>query len=66
MTSAVLTHDRKDDLRRRIRIVIAVFAVREGVQAWKGDACCAAPVGVLTGERDVEGCEDGRCAAEVR
>lgn len=42
-------------------LVIAVFAVREGVEAWKGDACCAAPVAVLTGERDVEGCEDGCC-----
>jgi len=42
-------------------LVIAVFAVREGVEAWKGDACCAAPVAVLTGERDSEDCEDGCC-----
>ncbi|MGV2953096.1 cation transporter [Glutamicibacter sp. AGC46] len=40
-------------------LVIAVFAVREGIEAWKGDACCAAPVAVLTGERGVESCDDG-------
>lgn len=44
-------------------IVIAVFAVREGVEAWRGDACCAAPVSALTGERHVDGCEDGCCTA---
>ncbi|WP_413543822.1 cation transporter [Citricoccus nitrophenolicus] len=44
-------------------IVIAVFAVREGVEAWRGDACCAAPVSALTGERDVDRCEDGCCTA---
>lgn len=43
-------------------LVIAVFAVREGIEAWKGDACCAAPVAVLTGERETETCEDGCCA----
>lgn len=43
-------------------LVIAVFAVREGIEAWKGDACCGTPVTVLTGERQAEGCEDGCCA----
>lgn len=43
-------------------LVIAVFAVREGVEAWKGDACCAAPVAVLAGEREADGCKDGCCA----
>lgn len=43
-------------------LVIAVYAVREGVEAWKGDACCAAPVAVLTGEREADGCKDGCCA----
>nr|WP_152817528.1 cation transporter [Pseudactinotalea sp. HY160] len=42
-------------------LVIAVFAVREGVEAWKGDACCAAPVVELTGERDVDECDDACC-----
>ncbi|WP_411732855.1 cation transporter [Paeniglutamicibacter sp.] len=31
-------------------LVIAVFAVREGREAWRGEAC-AQPVSVLTGER---------------
>jgi divalent metal cation (Fe/Co/Zn/Cd) transporter len=34
-------------------LVIAGFAVREGVEAWRGDAC-AVPVAALTGEREVE------------
>lgn len=34
-------------------LVIAAFAVREGVEAWRGDACTV-PVSVLTGEREVE------------
>jgi divalent metal cation (Fe/Co/Zn/Cd) transporter len=32
-------------------LVIAAFAVREGVEAWRGDVC-AEPVAVLTGERE--------------
>ncbi|WP_309127187.1 cation transporter [Microbacterium sp.] len=43
-------------------LVIAGFAVREGIEAWRGDACCAAPVSVLTGEREPDGCADGCCA----
>lgn len=31
-------------------LVIAGFAIREGREAWRGDACCAAPVASLTGE----------------
>ena len=42
-------------------LVIAGFALREGVEAWKGDACCAAPVGALTGERSTGTCEDDCC-----
>lgn len=34
-------------------LVIAGFAVREGVEAWRGDACTV-PVAVLTGEREPE------------
>jgi len=37
-------------------LVIAGFAVREGLEAWKGDAC-AVPVSALTGERAVEPCD---------
>ncbi|WP_105036900.1 cation transporter [Cryobacterium aureum] len=34
-------------------LVIVVFAVREGLEAWRGDAC-KVPVAALTGERDVD------------
>ncbi|CAN5211606.1 cation transporter [soil metagenome] len=34
-------------------LVIAGWAIKEGVEAWRGDAC-AVPVGALTGERVVE------------
>ena len=34
-------------------LVIAGFAVREGIEAWKGDTC-AVPVSALTGERPVD------------
>jgi len=37
-------------------LAIAVFAVREGLEAWRGDACCATPVSALTGEREPVGC----------
>lgn len=42
-------------------LVIAVVAVREGVAAWRGDACCAVPVGVLTDEQPINGFEDDCC-----
>ena len=38
-------------------LVIGVFAVREGIEAWNGDTC-ATPVGVLTGE-EVEHTREG-------
>ncbi|NLE80546.1 MAG: cation transporter [Rhodococcus sp.] len=47
-------------------LVIAVFAVREGIEAWKGDACCAAPVAVLTGEREGDSCETDCCTSDAR
>ncbi|WP_165069923.1 cation transporter [Marisediminicola senii] len=37
-------------------LVIVVFAVREGLEAWRGDAC-KTPVSALTGERDVKACD---------
>ncbi|ONI64061.1 cobalt transporter [Leifsonia sp. ALI-44-B] len=43
-------------------LVIAVFAVREGLEAWKGESCTV-PVSALTGEREVEACE---CCAPAR
>ena len=34
-------------------LVIAAFAVREGLEAWRGDACTV-PIAALTGERTVD------------
>ena len=34
-------------------LVIVVFAVKEGIEAWKGDSCTV-PVSVLTGEREAD------------
>lgn len=44
-------------------LVIAGFAIRAGIEAWRGDACCTAPVAVLTGEREPESCDDACCAS---
>lgn len=43
-------------------LVIAGFAVREGIEAWRGEACCATPVAALTGERESTHCADDCCA----
>ena len=45
-------------------LVIAGFAIREGLEAWRGDVCCAVPVSVLTGEREAEHCDDDCCAPQ--
>jgi len=37
-------------------LVIVVFAVREGLEAWRGDAC-KSPLDAITGEREVEACD---------
>ena len=38
-------------------LVIAAFAVREGVEAWKGDACATA-VGMILEEEEQTGAHD--------
>lgn len=45
-------------------LVIAAVAVREGLEAWRGDACCA-PAGLrrATGDADAGACQDGCCAS---
>ncbi|WP_102159263.1 cation transporter [Zhihengliuella halotolerans] len=43
-------------------LVIAAFAVREGIEAWRGDACCT-PVSQLVAEDDDAACADG-CAPD--
>lgn len=40
-------------------LVIAAIAVKEGVDAWRGDVCCAPVAG---GETSGTGCTDGCCA----
>lgn len=37
-------------------LVVVAFAVREGIEAWRGDAC-KQPVTALTGERQVDACD---------
>jgi hypothetical protein len=34
-------------------LVVVFFAIREGIEAWRGDSC-SVPVSVLTGEREPE------------
>ncbi|MER7505297.1 cation transporter [Nonomuraea pusilla] len=48
-------------------LVIAAVAVKEGREAWRGDACCAVPTsrsGSITSEAD--DCADGCCAQEAQ
>jgi divalent metal cation (Fe/Co/Zn/Cd) transporter len=45
-------------------LVIAAVAVKEGREAWRGDACCAPGAGLTTARSsrvDGEGCADGCC-----
>ncbi|HEX8510290.1 MAG TPA: cation transporter [Propionibacteriaceae bacterium] len=50
-------------------LVIAGVAVKEGVEAWRGDTCCTPPSGLLAGQdtEDLDdccgegGCSDGCC-----
>ncbi|MDP9867621.1 MULTISPECIES: cation transporter [Streptosporangium] len=46
-------------------LVIAAVAVKEGREAWRGDACCAVPAAVPTpsaGAVESDGCADGCCS----
>jgi divalent metal cation (Fe/Co/Zn/Cd) transporter len=45
-------------------VAIAAFAIREGVDAWRGDACCTPASQLVGGDRthcDDEHCDDGCC-----
>lgn len=44
-------------------LVIAVVAIREGVDAWQGKGCCAPPPGTITRTEDDGACTDGCCTA---
>lgn len=41
-------------------LVIAIFAAREGVEAWKREACTQ-PISAITGDREARSCEAGCC-----
>lgn len=41
-------------------LVIAAVALREGIQTWRGDDCCAVPAPGLDGDES-DGCGDKRC-----
>ncbi|WP_157244956.1 cation transporter [Nonomuraea typhae] len=46
-------------------LVIAAVAVKEGREAWRGDACCAVPPIATAGAATAEtGCADGCCSSE--
>jgi divalent metal cation (Fe/Co/Zn/Cd) transporter len=50
-------------------LVIAAVAVKEGREAWRGDACCAIPAATLSGgtvtgtASAADGCSDGCCSS---
>ncbi|RCG33170.1 cobalt transporter [Sphaerisporangium album] len=46
-------------------LVIAAVAVKEGREAWRGNACCAVPTTTRAGDAtgsDTDGCADGCCS----
>jgi Co/Zn/Cd efflux system component len=50
-------------------LVIAAVAIREGVQAWRGDGCCTpakqtAPAEAQAAPAGVEGCCDDACCSD--
>jgi divalent metal cation (Fe/Co/Zn/Cd) transporter len=48
-------------------LVIAGVAIKEGIEAWRGDACCTPASALLpTGETTPDGCADGCCGPPER
>ncbi|MEV0236286.1 cation transporter [Nonomuraea sp. NPDC050786] len=43
-------------------LVIAAVAVKEGREAWRGDACCAVPAAPVSASAERDGCADGCCS----
>ncbi|MEE6274117.1 cation transporter [Georgenia sp. MJ206] len=43
-------------------LIIAAVAVKEGLEAWRGDDCCASPVALLASSTDAAGADDAGCA----
>ena len=50
-------------------LVIAGVAVREGIEAWRGESCCTPPAALLAGDNDVSEseveCADGCCSPQT-
>jgi divalent metal cation (Fe/Co/Zn/Cd) transporter len=42
-------------------LIIAAVAVKEGREAWRGDACCASRAALRQEPAQADGCADGRC-----
>jgi divalent metal cation (Fe/Co/Zn/Cd) transporter len=50
-----------------VALVIAAVAVKEGLEAWRGDACACGPAGLTATQAAVgsnDGCTDGCCAGD--
>lgn len=45
-------------------LVIAAVATREGLEAWKGEGCCAPAAGGVFAASATEGCAEGCCSTE--
>ncbi|MEV4111542.1 cation transporter [Nonomuraea sp. NPDC049695] len=45
-------------------LVIAAVAVKEGREAWRGDACCAVPAASVSPSAERDGCADGCCSPD--
>lgn len=46
-----------------VGLVIAALAVREGLEAWRGDACSCVPPALVVAGSCEDGCSDDGCAA---
>ncbi|AXT86355.1 hypothetical protein C6I20_15000 [Aeromicrobium sp. A1-2] len=45
-------------------LVIAAVAVREGIEAWRGEGCCAPSAGTLSGEHGCGDSDDPCCSTD--
>ncbi|SEE66688.1 cation diffusion facilitator family transporter [Ruania alba] len=45
-------------------LIIAGVAVKEGIEAWRGDACCHVPPGAASASTTEPGCTDGCCSSD--
>jgi divalent metal cation (Fe/Co/Zn/Cd) transporter len=45
-------------------LVIAAVAVKEGREAWRGEACCTPAVALIDEQADTDTCTDDCCATK--